>query len=394
MKFVFDSVDGLHNDYPGWFIDDIKIGPPGTVIIVPTLPVGTVGNAYGPVQLNAQGGVEPYTWSWAPAIPGLSLDPRTGQILGTPTTAGDYSVTITVQDATGSTATTTCAITVQPSTYATALLTENFNNASAWGMTSLWHVTPGMSCITCPSLVGNYAYFGRTDKCSYDTGAHVKGTLQSPVINIPAGVKNVAIGFDQFRYVEAYSQAYDRTWVEISFDNTTWTTIWYRDASYLSPECSHVQVAVPIPTGDTQMWIRFRFDSIDSFYNDYPGWAIDNVLVTKSASAGTTAASMATPPSPAPRDQILVTVGPNPVTEVHTATFTAHGVGVEALKIQIFDLSGQLVFEKETAGNQLEWHTENNAGEYLANGVYIYRALVEIGGNWIATKVQKIVILR
>ena len=118
------------------------------------------------------------------------------------------------------------------------------------------------------------------------------------------------------------------------------------------------------------------------------------MLVTKSASAGTTAAPMAIPRSPAPRDQVLVTVGPNPVTEVHTATFTARGVGVEALKIQIFDLSGRLVFEKETSGNQLEWHTENNAGEYLANGVYIYRALVEIGGNWIATKVQKIVILR
>jgi hypothetical protein len=40
------------------------------------------------------------------------------------------------------------------------------------------------------------------------------------------------------------------------------------------------------------------------------------------------------------------------------------------------------------------WHTDNYYGEYLANGIYLYRASVLIGGAWVETTVQKLVILR
>jgi hypothetical protein len=70
------------------------------------------------------------------------------------------------------------------------------------------------------------------------------------------------------------------------------------------------------------------------------------------------------------------------------------GVGIEAIKIQIFDLDENLVYEEEVPGNELTWHTVNQYGEYLANGVYFYRALAKIGGKWIPTKFQKLVILR
>ena len=48
---------------------------------------------------TAVGGVPPYTWSGSGLPAGLDVDPSSGQITGTPTTAGSYSFTITVSDA-------------------------------------------------------------------------------------------------------------------------------------------------------------------------------------------------------------------------------------------------------------------------------------------------------
>lgn len=69
-------------------------------------PSGHVQTAYGAsgggFPLAASGGVAPYTWNWTAAAgsslpPGLAL-PATGSISGTPTSAGSYSVTVTVKD--------------------------------------------------------------------------------------------------------------------------------------------------------------------------------------------------------------------------------------------------------------------------------------------------------
>jgi len=399
VRFVFDSVDGLHNDYAGWFVDDVKVGTSeqGTVVVVPPLTNGTVGETYGPVQVTAHGGVAPYTWSWTGAVPGLSLDERSGAITGTPTAAGEYSVTLIATDAAGSTGTATCTIHISATTTSCILLTEDFTDPTGWTMTSLWHKALGLGCLTYASLVDDYAYFGKTSGCSYDTGSAVKGDLHSPAVDIPSEVQNVVIEFDEFRHVEGYSQAYDKTWVEVSFDNATWETIWNRNASYMSPEAAHVQLTRAVPAGATQMWIRFRFDSVDSYYNNYPGWAIDNVQILNGACVGnapTSAMALNVPPAPARRDLVSVSNWPNPVTDVHTTTFTVRGANVEVMRIQIFDLSGTLVYEEEVPGNQLQWHTDNNYGEYLANGVYLYRALVEVAGRWITTPVRSLVILR
>ena len=67
------------------------------------LPPGTVGTLYNStgVQFAATGGTPPYTWSVASGSslpPGLSLDPSTGLLSGTPTTAGTYNFGITATD--------------------------------------------------------------------------------------------------------------------------------------------------------------------------------------------------------------------------------------------------------------------------------------------------------
>ncbi len=67
-----------------------------------SLPGGTVGGAYSQ-PLAAVGGTPPYSWSISPgtgSLPsGLALDPKTGKISGTPTSAGGSNFTVEVSDA-------------------------------------------------------------------------------------------------------------------------------------------------------------------------------------------------------------------------------------------------------------------------------------------------------
>ena len=88
---------------------------------------------------------------------------------------------------------------------------------------------------------------------------------------------------------------------------------------------------------------------------------------------------------------------PNPITDVHTTTFKVLGPmasQVEEMRVRIFDLAGRLVWEGEAYGPELVWHTEDLAGRYLANGVYLYQVQVKVGGTWITTSLKKLAIYR
>jgi hypothetical protein len=70
---------------------------PPLVITTASLPNGAVSVAYS-APLAATGGTTPYTWSATGLPPGLTV--ANGAISGTPTTAGTYSVSLTVKDST------------------------------------------------------------------------------------------------------------------------------------------------------------------------------------------------------------------------------------------------------------------------------------------------------
>lgn len=71
------------------------------IITTSNLPSGTIGAAYS-FTLTAIGGTAPYTWTSTALPAGLSLDPSSGAISGTPAgPAGTYSRTFTVYDSTG-----------------------------------------------------------------------------------------------------------------------------------------------------------------------------------------------------------------------------------------------------------------------------------------------------
>ena len=77
------------------------------------LPNGKVGVAYGSTPGTASNGTPPYTWTATGALPsGLTLDPTSGTIAGTPTTGGTFPVTINVTDASGASAQKSYTITI------------------------------------------------------------------------------------------------------------------------------------------------------------------------------------------------------------------------------------------------------------------------------------------
>lgn len=107
--FFWGSFDGSTNApvvYPnGANVADlenlilIQLSPAG-----PALPVGSIGVNYTNVfaGFTVSGGTPPYSWSLPGAglPPGLSLDPNTGKIFGSPTTPNIYDFSIRLTDST------------------------------------------------------------------------------------------------------------------------------------------------------------------------------------------------------------------------------------------------------------------------------------------------------
>jgi len=90
-------------------------------------------------------------------------------------------------------------------------------------------------------------------------------------------------------------------------------------------------------------------------------------------------------------------IEPNPIKDVNTATFKAVGpasVEITEIEVQVFDISGKLLWKGTTWGNKIAWHTQDLTGAYLANGVYLCVVRCKIQDTWIQSSVLKVTILR
>ncbi|WP_184840575.1 trypsin-like serine protease [Allocatelliglobosispora scoriae] len=82
-------------------------GAPGGVSVTGPGNQSTVVGTAVTVNSSATGGTTPYTWSATGLPPGTSINASTGQITGTPTTVGTYTVTVKATDAAGASGTAT-----------------------------------------------------------------------------------------------------------------------------------------------------------------------------------------------------------------------------------------------------------------------------------------------
>jgi hypothetical protein len=87
---------------------------------------------------------------------------------------------------------------------------------------------------------------------------------------------------------------------------------------------------------------------------------------------------------------ILIGTAPNGI------EFAIDGQGVSSAQVEVFDLKGRKVFDSgEVQDNTFTWNLQNNAGQRLANGVYLYVVRVRgFKGEVYVSEVRKLVILR
>ena len=285
-----------------------------------------------------------------------------------------------------------------------------FDNLDGWTKTGLWHLQ-NTACFECNLMEGSFAYYAQPDGCTYAVkdkrGRSVPtwGTLTSPIIPIPKNT-TLTLQFDFFREVEKYiCFTLDRTYVQIRLGTSgktlrwsSWKTIWSRSSKDPSPECKTASYTFQSKNYD-RLQIRFVFDSVNGNNNHYRGWAIDNLVVkpaptpTKAVEVPDLGLGWDVPKDFAPGEMRVLNI-PNPVRDVHTTVFTVLGVEAEGIKVEVYDLTGRLVWKGEAEGNELPWDTRDLTGLPLANGVYLYLVYVKVEGEWIVSDVQKLVILR
>jgi len=111
FNFAIQSVDSAYK--PALKYYSITVYAPPLDITTSSLPYGTTGFAYTET-LTATGGMPPYAWSVSSGSlpPGLALNSSTGDISGTPTTAGTFNFTVIVTDAASGTDTKGLSISV------------------------------------------------------------------------------------------------------------------------------------------------------------------------------------------------------------------------------------------------------------------------------------------
>jgi hypothetical protein len=93
----------------------LVINPPTLLITVASpLPPGAVGVAYSQkLPVAVSGGTPPYTWSLiAGSVPGLTFDPASLTLSGTPTTGGTYNLTLQATDSTNLNTTKSLSLTI------------------------------------------------------------------------------------------------------------------------------------------------------------------------------------------------------------------------------------------------------------------------------------------
>ena len=67
---------------------------------------------------------------------------------------------------------------------------------------------------------------------------------------------------------------------------------------------------------------------------------------------------------------------------------------VEALRVEVFDLGGGLVYQARADGSELTWAMVTSAGQPVANGVYLAKVVVKTEAGWVPGGLFRVLVLR
>jgi hypothetical protein len=156
---------------------------------------------------------------------------------------------------------------------------------SGWTATGLWHrENDTSSSFPLPWLPSNehYMWYGSSSTGNYNTGTTNYGNLTSDQIDLTSFEGRVRVGFWSYAHTEGLPDV-DMMWVESSPDNgITWHKLGdvknssVSDWEYYSFEFPELFEYY----SSSSVRIRFCFDTVDSFGNDFPGWRLDDITIS------------------------------------------------------------------------------------------------------------------
>ena len=273
IRFWFNTVDGLYNNYEGWYVDDVKV----------------LGAFSGPV---------PTATPTPPATPTVTSTP-------TPTSTLPPTSTPTATATAPATATPAATPTATPTPAGTVLFQDDMESGvGGWTATGLWHRSTRRSVSPAAAW-----YYGQEATGNYNTGDPNSGTLTLPAISL-AGVTQAQLIFPEWSQVEP-DPNYDRTIVQLSANGVDWAPAF--ESHGTSGAWAQRTVSLASYLGGN-VSIRFRFNTVDGLFNNFEGWYVDDVKVVGTLSE--------LPPTSTP------TATPTP-TETPTSTPTATATATE-----------------------------------------------------------------
>ncbi|MBS1875690.1 MAG: putative Ig domain-containing protein [Acidobacteria bacterium] len=249
------------------------------------LPAGLVNKVYpSGVSIVANGGFAPYGYSATGLPPGLSVNPSTGAIAGTPTTAGAYTPSFTVIDSTQATVNVTLGINVTASPlYADWTLLNPAT--SPYGVVDYGYA---FDAARAQVVLFGGNYFGDGDSGDTWTWNGATWTHQSPV-NSPSGRNDTAMTYDAARSQVVLfsggvfsSTGEADTWV---WDGSNWT----QKFPAASPSARHsAAIAYDAAHQQVVLFGGFRGESFlgDTWVWDGANWTQKSPSTSPAARAG------------------------------------------------------------------------------------------------------------
>lgn len=143
--------------------------------------------------------------------------------------------------------------------------------AAGWVSTGFWKLGE----LSSGSLKTTAWFTGDTE--SFGSAEDLSADLTSPSINIP--YEGLSLQFAYFTDTESLSIFRDQRWVQISEDGGPFKNVLQIQDSADGESWDENKTVDLTPYNGHSIRIRFHFDAIDSFYNDYFGWAVDNVRI-------------------------------------------------------------------------------------------------------------------
>jgi PKD repeat protein/surface antigen len=151
------------------------------------------------------------------------------------------------------------------------------SGTNEWTATGLWHQVDGYSPYPENHSSSNSWWYGQDATGDYDTGAANSGSLTSRQIYIPES--GHYLRFWYWYETETQGSDWDQRWVQIAVDGGA-----FNDVLQLRDDPKRWWLQSPAIdlsgyAGHT-IQIRFHFETLDSEYNGYRGWYIDDFEIS------------------------------------------------------------------------------------------------------------------